>query len=94
MKIYTKKLKNPKLKKIINKDGTKEEEVLIEDVKTNVLEEGTPITDSVLANINFKDNETLEFSLVENPINVDTNKVCVIYKLKDGKNYGIVEPEA
>ena len=27
-------------------------------------------------------------------INVDTNKVCVIYKLKDGKNYGIVEPEA
>ena len=27
-------------------------------------------------------------------INVDTNKVNVIYKLKDGKNYGIVEPEA
>ena len=27
-------------------------------------------------------------------INIETNKVCVIYKLKDGKNYGIVEPEA
>ena len=27
-------------------------------------------------------------------INVDTNKVNVIYRLKDGKNYGIVEPEA
>lgn len=27
-------------------------------------------------------------------INVDTNKVNVIFKLKDGKNYGIVEPEA
>jgi putative sigma-54 modulation protein len=27
-------------------------------------------------------------------INVETNKVCVIYKLKDGKNFGIVEPEA
>ena len=26
-------------------------------------------------------------------INVENNKVCVIYKLKDGKNYGIVEPE-
>ena len=26
-------------------------------------------------------------------INVDTSKVNVIYKLKDGKNYGIVEPE-
>lgn len=27
-------------------------------------------------------------------INIETNKVCVIYKLKDGRNYGIVEPEA
>ena len=27
-------------------------------------------------------------------INIDTNKVNVIFKLKDAKNYGIVEPEA
>ena len=27
-------------------------------------------------------------------INVETNKVNVIFKLKDSKNYGIVEPEA
>ncbi len=27
-------------------------------------------------------------------INVETNKVNVIYKLKDGKNYGLAEPEA
>ena len=27
-------------------------------------------------------------------INVETNKVNVIYKMKDGKNYGLVEPEA
>ena len=27
-------------------------------------------------------------------INIENNRVCVIYKLKDGKNYGIVEPEA
>lgn len=26
-------------------------------------------------------------------INVETGKVSVIYKLKDGKNYGLVEPE-
>ena len=26
-------------------------------------------------------------------INVDTNKVNVIYKLKDGKNFGMLEPE-
>ena len=27
-------------------------------------------------------------------INIDTDKVNVIYKLKDGKNFGILEPEA
>lgn len=27
-------------------------------------------------------------------INIETNKVNVLFKLKDGKNYGIVEPEA
>ena len=27
-------------------------------------------------------------------INVETGKVNVIHKLKDGKNYGLVEPEA
>ncbi len=27
-------------------------------------------------------------------INIDTGKVNVLYKLKDGKNYGLVEPEA
>ena len=27
-------------------------------------------------------------------INIDTGKVNVIYKLKDGKNFGLVEPEA
>lgn len=27
-------------------------------------------------------------------INVDTGKVNVVHKLKDGKNYGLVEPEA
>ena len=26
-------------------------------------------------------------------VNVETNRVNVIYKLKDGKNYGLVEPE-
>ena len=27
-------------------------------------------------------------------INIETGKVNVIHKLKDGKNYGLVEPEA
>ena len=27
-------------------------------------------------------------------VNVETSKVNVIHKLKDGKNYGLIEPEA
>ena len=27
-------------------------------------------------------------------INIETGKVNVIYRLKDGKNFGLVEPEA
>ena len=27
-------------------------------------------------------------------INQDTNKVNVLFKLKDSKNYGLIEPEA
>ena len=27
-------------------------------------------------------------------VNIDTEKVNVIFKLKDGKNFGLVEPEA
>ena len=27
-------------------------------------------------------------------VNVDTGKVNVIYRLKDNKNYGLIEPEA
>lgn len=45
--------------------------------------------------------EDAMLKLQENPthifytfINIDTNKVNVIFKLKDSKNYGLVEPEA
>lgn len=27
-------------------------------------------------------------------VNIETGKTCVIYKLKDGKNFGLIEPEA
>ena len=27
-------------------------------------------------------------------VNIDTGKVNVIFKLKDGRNFGLVEPEA
>ena len=45
--------------------------------------------------------EDAMLKLQENPthifytfINIDTNKVNVIFKLKDSKNYGLVDPEA
>ena len=42
------------------------------------------------AKLNLKDSSNLFYTF----INVDTGKVNVIFKLKDGKNFGIVEPEA
>lgn len=44
--------------------------------------------DAVLALQEFPTHNFLAF------INVDSEKVNIIYKLKDGKNYGLVEPEA
>ena len=45
--------------------------------------------------------EDAKFKLQERPtqlfltfVNVETGKVNVIHKLKDGKNYGLIEPEA
>ena len=46
--------------------------------------------------LNFISNLPQELSsqkLTGTTINADTNKVNVIYKLKDGKNFGILEPE-
>ena len=42
------------------------------------------------AKLKLQENRDLFFTF----INVDTNKVNVIFRLKDGKNYGLVEPEA
>lgn len=42
------------------------------------------------AKLKLQENRDLFFTF----INIDTNKVNVIFRLKDGKNYGLVEPEA
>ena len=64
-------------------------EIKDEIVKTSYYEI-KPITpeDAVLE---LKENPTHNFLTF---INVETGKVNVIHKLKDGKNYGLVEPEA
>ena len=64
-------------------------EIKDEIIKTSYYEI-KPITpeDAVLK---LKEKPTHNFLVF---INVETGKVNVIHKLKDGKNYGIVEPEA
>ncbi len=69
--------------------GTEEKEVTDEILKT-LYYEIKPIApeDAKLKLEEKKGNNFLTF------INVDTGKVNVIFRLKDGKNYGLVEPEA
>ena len=64
-------------------------EIANEIIKTSYYEI-KPITaeDAVLK---LQENQTHNFLCF---INVETGKVNVIHKLKDGKNYGLVEPEA
>ena len=42
------------------------------------------------AKLKLQENRDLFFTF----INIDTNKVNVIFRLKDGKNFGLIEPEA
>ncbi len=70
-------------------DGEHKSEIEEEVIKT-IYYEIKPISveDAKLKLQEKQSNNFLTF------INVDTNKVNVIFKLKDGKNYGLVEPEA
>ena len=68
---------------------TEEHEIINEIVKTAYYEI-KPITpeDAILK---LQEKPTHNFFVF---INVETGKVNVIHKLKDGKNYGLIEPEA
>lgn len=68
-------------------------------------EEETTIEDEVLKTLHYDIKpmslEDAKMALKEKQNNLflpfvdsSNNKVCVIYKLKDGKNFGVVEPEA
>ena len=92
----------------IRKAKTKKEKMMREGSLKDLNQEMTPkkeITNEILKygyyEIKPLAPEDAMLELQERPthiflpfINIETNKVCVIYKLKDGKNYGIVEPEA
>jgi len=81
--IETKKLTDSTLKRITKSNNTYED-VHITDVPSNVLENGTNITDEVLSNINYKDDQNIEFS-ISNGIVTPPNGKAVIYALDNGK---------
>lgn len=96
------------LERQVRKNKTKKEKMNKEDslkVQTASLEEKASIEDEVIKTTYYEIKpmsiEDAKLKLQERPtanflpfINVDTNKVNVIYKLKDNKNYGLSEPEA
>ena len=91
----------------IRKAKTKKERML-KDSTLKVLEVEVPVhevTDEILKTEYYEIKpmtpEDAKLKLQERPtqmfltfVNVETGKVNVIHKLKDGKNYGLIEPEA
>ena len=91
----------------IRKAKTKKERML-KDATLKVLEvepEKHEVTDEILKIEHYEIKpmtpEDAKLKLQERPtqlfltfVNVETGKVNVIHKLKDGKNYGLIEPEA
>ncbi len=92
----------------IRKAKTKREKMMKEaSIKTmeTKQEESMEIKDEIIKNSYYEIKPMLPedaiCKLKEKPthnflvfVNIETEKVNVIYKLKDGKNYGLVEPEA
>ena len=91
----------------IRKSKTKKERML-KDSTIKVLEVETPVqevTDEILKTEYYEIKpvtpEDAKLMLQEKPsqmfltfVNVETGKTNVIHKLNDGKNYGLIEPEA
>ena len=91
----------------IRKSKTKKERML-KDSTLKILEVETPVhevSDEILKTTYYEIKpmtpEDAKLKLQERPtnsfltfVNVETGKVNVIYRLKDNKNYGLIEPEA
>ena len=89
-KIKTKKDKQNMTETIRFQDAQSDEEELEGEIIKTIYYSIKPLTPEDAKRLLEEDvkNKFLPF------INVDTNKVNVIYKLKDGKNFGMLEPEA
>lgn len=71
-------------------DGSETSHAVENEIVKTMYYEVKPMTaeDAILK---LQERQTSQFLAF---INIETNKVNVIFKLKDGKNYGLVEPEA
>ena len=69
--------------------GDKIAEIKDEIIKTSYYEIKPMLPEDAV--LKLKEQPTHNFLVF---INVETGKVNAIHKLKDGKNYGLVEPEA
>lgn len=89
----------------IRKFKTKKERTSNETIRVVDFEQPVVIENEIIKTIYYEIKpmtaEDAKLKLQEKPanqfytfINLDTNRVNVIYRLKDGKNYGIIEPEA
>ena len=75
--------------KVLEVEGEKQTEIKNEIVKTSYYEIKPMLPEDAV--LKLQEKPTHNFLAF---INVETGKVNVIHKLKDGKNYGLVEPEA
>ena len=75
--------------KMMETNDTKHDEVENEIIKTSYYEIKPMLPEDAV--LKLQEKPTHNFLAF---INVETGKVNVVHKLKDGKNYGLVEPEA
>ena len=85
MAILTKKLTDSTKRKITKSDSSYEE-VNISDVSSNVISSGTQITDSVLSNINYKDDNSISFNISNSDLTPLSGK-SIVYTKNDGNFY-------
>ena len=89
-KFKTRKDKSNKEDSIKNIDASEPQNATENEIIKTVYYELKPMT-AEDAKLKLQEKPTHNFLVF---INVDTQKVNVIHKLKDGNNYGLVEPEA
>lgn len=80
-------LRQSNIKEDVNTSFEKEQEVEDEILKTSYYEMKPMGPEDAKLKLQENKNAFIVF------VNIETNKVNVLFRLKDGKNYGLIEPE-